>query len=300
MNFISIISKPIIGAIIGYSTNYIAIKMMFRPLNEVRIGKIKIPFTPGIIPKNKSRIASAISRTVSNDLLSEEDIKKALLSVDTKESLRKELTPFIREFLVENNKSLNLTLLEFISEEKINEISEKIEIFLSEKIYNSVRNSNIGEVIAYQITKAAEEKLSGSILGFFGGNSILASISEISNQRITEYIERNGTNLVRPLVHSEIKNTLEENVSDIYSNLNLNEESIENIIIAIYEKIVLNNASSFIKSLNIERIVENKINNMDTLELEKMILSIMKKELNALVNLGALIGFVLGLLNLII
>jgi len=222
------------------------------------------------------------------------------ISVDTKESLRKELTPFIREFLVENNKSLNLTLLEFISEEKINEISEKIEIFLSEKIYNSVRNSNIGEVIAYQITKAAEEKLSGSILGFFGGNSILASISEISNQRITEYIERNGTNLVRPLVHSEIKNTLEENVSDIYSNLNLNEESIENIIIAIYEKIVLNNASSFIKSLNIERIVENKINNMDTLELEKMILSIMKKELNALVNLGALIGFVLGLLNLII
>ena len=42
----------------------------------------------------------------------------------------------------------------------------------------------------------------------------------------------------------------------------------------------------------------HKINSMDVLELEKLILIIMKKELNALVNLGALIGFALGLLNL--
>ena len=38
---------------------------------------------------------------------------------------------------------------------------------------------------------------------------------------------------------------------------------------------------------------------MDVLELEKLILTIMKKELNALVNLGAIIGFLLGLLNLL-
>ena len=38
---------------------------------------------------------------------------------------------------------------------------------------------------------------------------------------------------------------------------------------------------------------------MDILEVEKIILDIMKKELNALVNLGTVIGFILGLLNLI-
>ena len=37
---------------------------------------------------------------------------------------------------------------------------------------------------------------------------------------------------------------------------------------------------------------------MDVLELENLLLGIMKKELNAVVSLGAVIGFVLGLLNI--
>ena len=47
-------------------------------------------------------------------------------------------------------------------------------------------------------------------------------------------------------------------------------------------------------------VVEEKINAMDVRELESLILSVMKHELGMVVNLGALIGFVLGLLNLLI
>ena len=39
---------------------------------------------------------------------------------------------------------------------------------------------------------------------------------------------------------------------------------------------------------------------MDVMELENMVLSVMKKELNTIVNLGALIGFVIGILNIFI
>ena len=52
--------RPVIGAGIGYITNWIAVKMMFRPIKEYKIGKLRIPFTPGIIPKNKERISAAI------------------------------------------------------------------------------------------------------------------------------------------------------------------------------------------------------------------------------------------------
>ena len=55
MNY-SLIIRPLIGAVIGYVTNWIAVKMMFRPLHEKKIGKFTIPFTPGIIPRNKDRI----------------------------------------------------------------------------------------------------------------------------------------------------------------------------------------------------------------------------------------------------
>ncbi len=43
----------IIGGIIGYLTNWIAIKMLFRPYEEKRIFGMKVPFTPGLIPKEK-------------------------------------------------------------------------------------------------------------------------------------------------------------------------------------------------------------------------------------------------------
>ncbi|MDD7306868.1 MAG: DUF445 family protein [Eubacteriales bacterium] len=47
-------------------------------------------------------------------------------------------------------------------------------------------------------------------------------------------------------------------------------------------------------------VVEDKINQMDVREFEQLVLSVMKKELQAVVNLGALIGFVIGLINLIV
>ena len=50
--------------------------------------------------------------------------------------------------------------------------------------------------------------------------------------------------------------------------------------------------------IDVSQIAEDQINQMDVLELEKLILSVMKKELNAIVNLGALIGLILGLINL--
>ena len=73
MNYLSIIIPPVIGAIIGYITNWLAVKMLFRPLKPVKIGKFKLPFTPGLIPKSKPRLAKALGSTISTNLLNNED-----------------------------------------------------------------------------------------------------------------------------------------------------------------------------------------------------------------------------------
>ena len=54
------------------------------------------------------------------------------------------------------------------------------------------------------------------------------------------------------------------------------------------------------ESIDVAGIAETKIKEMDVVALEALIFSVMKKELNAIVNLGALIGFVIGLLNLLV
>ena len=45
MNFLRLLAGPLIGAVIGYCTNYIAVKMLFRPLYPVKIGNWTLPFT---------------------------------------------------------------------------------------------------------------------------------------------------------------------------------------------------------------------------------------------------------------
>ena len=51
------IAAPLIGALIGYCTNYIAVKMLFRPRHEKYFFGHKVPLTPGAIPKGKTRLA---------------------------------------------------------------------------------------------------------------------------------------------------------------------------------------------------------------------------------------------------
>jgi len=74
-NFWLYISPPILGAIIGYFTNDIAIKMLFRPYQAKYIGKKKLPFTPGLIPANQERLAKRISDTIMGSLLTPEELQ---------------------------------------------------------------------------------------------------------------------------------------------------------------------------------------------------------------------------------
>jgi len=53
------------STVIGYVTNYIAIRMLFRPWKAYHIGQFRIPFTPGLIPKEKERLAQSIGDSVT-------------------------------------------------------------------------------------------------------------------------------------------------------------------------------------------------------------------------------------------
>jgi uncharacterized membrane protein YheB (UPF0754 family) len=70
------VSPPIVGAIIGYFTNDIAIKMLFRPYRTLYIGRRRVPFTPGLIPRNQERLANRVSDTIMGSLLTPEELQK--------------------------------------------------------------------------------------------------------------------------------------------------------------------------------------------------------------------------------
>jgi uncharacterized membrane protein YheB (UPF0754 family) len=75
-NISLLIIPPIAGTIIGYFTNDIAIKMLFRPYTAKYIGKYQLPFTPGVIPRNQERLAQKISDTIMGSLLTPSELQK--------------------------------------------------------------------------------------------------------------------------------------------------------------------------------------------------------------------------------
>lgn len=75
-NLWTIVLPPVAGAVIGYFTNDVAIKMLFRPYRAVYIFKRRLPFTPGLIPRNQDRLAKRVSDTIMGSLLTPEELQK--------------------------------------------------------------------------------------------------------------------------------------------------------------------------------------------------------------------------------
>jgi len=76
------IIPPLAGMLIGYITNVIAIRMLFRPLNEIRVFKIRLPFTPGILPRQRKKLAQNIGAMVERELLTAEVLRERLATLD--------------------------------------------------------------------------------------------------------------------------------------------------------------------------------------------------------------------------
>jgi len=66
---------PIAGGIIGYFTNDIAIRMLFWPYHPLYLSQWRIPFTPGLIPRNQERLARRVADTIVSSLLTPEEMQ---------------------------------------------------------------------------------------------------------------------------------------------------------------------------------------------------------------------------------
>ena len=72
------VAPPLLGAAIGFLTNSLAIRMLFRPLARKRVLGIPVPLTPGIIPRRRHELARSIGRMVARELLSADAIRQRL------------------------------------------------------------------------------------------------------------------------------------------------------------------------------------------------------------------------------
>ncbi|WP_059054375.1 DUF445 family protein [Paenibacillus senegalimassiliensis] len=78
-DWLYILVSILVAAFVGGVTNHFAIKMLFHPRNAVHIGKVHVPFTPGLIPKRRDDIALSLGRVVSEYLVTVEGLQETVL-----------------------------------------------------------------------------------------------------------------------------------------------------------------------------------------------------------------------------
>lgn len=297
MTILEIIAGPAIGAVIGYCTNYIAVKMLFRPLKPVKIGNKTLPFTPGIIPKGQGRMARALGQAVGEHLLTKEDFEKMLLSEDIKNAVVDAVLQKI-EKLKDTEASLEEFLSQYTGQEEYDLMRDKLKDYITEKITEGVENLDIGAIIVEEGTKEIKEKFKGGMLSMFLNDDLIQSVATPIGNKVDEYIKENGEEKIRPAVVAQLAAAENKSVAQWVEIFPVSDKKFRQIIENIYVKFVNEKAEELAEKFHVAEIVEEKINAMDVLELENLLLGIMKKELNAVVSLGAVIGFILGLLNI--
>ena len=84
MDYIQLGLFVFIGGFIGWVTNKIAIKMLFRPIKPIRLGVMTLQ---GVLPKRKTQIAVSIGETVEAQFVNKEELLQSFLDADTKQSV---------------------------------------------------------------------------------------------------------------------------------------------------------------------------------------------------------------------
>ncbi len=91
-----LLSLPFIGALTGWVTNYLAIKMLFHPREPKRILGLKIQ---GVFPKRQTALAASLGRIVAEELLSFQDIKAKMADPKNLEGAYAKLEEKVDNFL---------------------------------------------------------------------------------------------------------------------------------------------------------------------------------------------------------
>jgi uncharacterized membrane protein YheB (UPF0754 family) len=304
---------PAAGAIIGYVTNAVAVKMLFRPLKEIRIfgtrgGGVRLPFTPGVLPRQRHRLAENIGAMVERELLTEEILRARLRREDVRAACARSVAAFtasysassLREILgKERSASLEAAAEQFLKEAyprltasfisflERPEIRQQLEIhgriflnnamlklnvlqrfFLSAGQYDTTLHGRMGEIITDFITQLKalfeDDDIRGRLIAFAGGLIKSTPFFDRPMGEIFTLLSDGGKEKLDLLIRDKLLTLAEEQ------------------------------SGAALKALNIRVLVSERIDSLDMLSVERIVLDVMASQLKWINFFGAVLGALIG------
>lgn len=163
MNLVVVIGIPLTAALIGWITNYIAIKMLFRPRMPVRI--LGITFH-GLVPRRQAQLALSIAETVETELISHEDIREFLARPESRDAVETLIHDQIDTF-IQKKLGSNPMLAMFLQGEMgknirdmlVSQLRETIPKLMESMMDRLERGLNFQEIIREKVERFELSKL---------------------------------------------------------------------------------------------------------------------------------------------
>ncbi|BCJ88011.1 DUF445 family protein [Effusibacillus dendaii] len=360
----------IVGAVIGFVTNLLAIVMLFRPWREWRILGVKVPFTPGLIPKRQAEIAKKLGEVVETHLLTEEAVQTVLSRPEWVAEIRSQVMQLLERVLSEERTLGNVLRkisgwtseqVAFQVERLLSQAFQSVILGLESKQLRDVLSPGLQQGIADRIGVLALEiqkktaawldstdikdfisqtiqqmLLNGGMLGkmavmFVNEEKLteemiphlkkwadsletLIFIESILYREWDELLHQNAVELLQkftgrneldvPAQTEAVWDRLTERMlaADLLILFEKHKDILENIVNTLLVRVQQSSVSWLtyvMRSLQINQIVERQIASFPLPKLEFLVVSIVKKELQMITWLGALLGGLIALVQVL-
>jgi uncharacterized membrane-anchored protein YjiN (DUF445 family) len=280
------IVPPLVGAFIGFLTNVLAIKMLFRPLKAIRIFGIPLPFTPGILPRERHRLADSIGRMVERELLTPEILKERFASPEFREQFRRWLALYTGRLPVLFNQSAEEAypriwqgLIEFLYEPGIHaKLETQGHAFVDNTVFMLPPLQRL-LVVSGQFDRTLHDKMPEIIDGLIQRVEILGSDEELRERIIAYTGELLGGELLK---------------SGAGEGGSLEDRITEKLFKALESQ-----AENILKAIDVRNMVSRRIDSLDMLQVEGIILDVMADQFKWIDIFGGILGFCIGLFQVL-
>jgi len=199
-SLVVVVLLALVGGVIGWVTNILAIKLMFRPINPIKIPIINFEIV-GLIPKRKNEIAKNIGEVVAKELLSIDDIINSAITEDDKIMFSQLVKNKIRKLVAEK--------MDFIPAPFRMMVQAPVDNIIEEEVDGALKEIE-GEVIDHiknrvDIEKLVAEKINELDLQEFERIIISVAKKELKHIEVLGFILGAAIGIVQGLVVMVIK-----------------------------------------------------------------------------------------------
>ncbi|MFN2500392.1 MAG: DUF445 domain-containing protein [Pyrinomonadaceae bacterium] len=185
----------------GYVGAWLAVRMLFRPRNPVKLIGITI-FPQGMIPRHRDRLAQAVGKAVGEELVSHETIIQELTGKDfLRNKIQRVVDSYTNELLSQDYPSLIEALPRSVREPVLDalaglqhRIADHIQSVLqSEESLDTIRSfvtRRVDDVLGHRVSDVLDDVAYAKIIDFLDSSVRSAVRGKVFESKITEFINR--------------------------------------------------------------------------------------------------------------